>query len=510
MFPFVLFEIFLVLAVIVKFKSIPGPIYGGDLYFHNGIAEAIYHGTPVFSDPTNLSGYAFYPWLYHAIVALLSIPLGSVMLTSIYVMPLVIITLSLAVVYKIGLEILNKAVLPIVLLLPLVLTFPDAHPRTFLIMVTIPLFYLMFIRYLKRRAVNNALLVGIAWGFAGLTHVLGTFGIGSMILFVGFWEVVLEKRKEELRNYVIMLITGVSILMLYWAPLILLYHAQTPNPYQKYVMGYYTVSLFTKHFLFGLFSINSDSLYTILTIFTFVGLYYCLKDSIIQKVVLSSILGLYIMGILFILLDQRLIASKAYVYFFSIKIILISVGAGFLISKLNSRSVLVSIVIILMAFSALTVLSYSSSKWTRIGFQEFCFSDVQMWVLNNTNINDVFLSNYESSFALFSISGRKTVLFRRTHASPFVDYNKRSADIIVALLGNDTEESLELLRKYHVKYLYIDDMTFKDALWTSLEYRSFLEQHGIECREDEVLREVAERYGRKAIDLVKLISGEKK
>ena len=42
------------------------------------------------------------------------------------------------------------------------------------------------------------------------------------------------------------------------------------------------------------------------------------------------------------------------------------------------------------------------------------------------------------------------------------------------------------------------------------EVIAILKQAGIECREDEVLREVAERYGRKAIDLVKLISGEKK
>jgi hypothetical protein len=41
------------------------------------------------------------------------------------------------------------------------------------------------------------------------------------------------------------------------------------------------------------------------------------------------------------------------------------------------------------------------------------------------------------------------------------------------------------------------------------EVLTILKRAGIECREDEMLREVAERHGRKAIDLVKLISGEK-
>ena len=98
--------------VISQFKSIPGPPYGGDLYFHNGIAEAIFHGTFPFKDPINYEGYAFYPWLYHLMVSLLAWIFGDVMRVTVYGMPLVILTLSMVVLYHLLSEISSKIITP--------------------------------------------------------------------------------------------------------------------------------------------------------------------------------------------------------------------------------------------------------------------------------------------------------------------------------------------------------------------------------------------------------------
>ncbi|NJE05265.1 hypothetical protein E3E36_03720 [Thermococcus sp. M36] len=96
---------------------------------------------------------------------------------------------------------------------------------------------------------------------------------------------------------------------------------------------------------------------------------------------------------------------------------------------------------------------------------------------------------------VFSISGRKTVLFRRTHASPFVDYNKRSADMIVVLLGNNTTKSLELLQKYGVKYVYVDKVAINDILWVPLEYSGYLRKNGIPCRVEYIRYDPADSSG---------------
>lgn len=152
----------LVGAVVLRFKSLPGPVYGGDLYFHNGIATAIFEGSSLIHDPTNSPGYAFYPWLYHLQVAVLGKLVGDVYLVSVYVMPFIILLASMAIAGLIEREIFERPprILP---LLPLAIYFPTPHPRTMLIMVMIPLFYLAWMRYLKERNAIWAVFTGLSW-----------------------------------------------------------------------------------------------------------------------------------------------------------------------------------------------------------------------------------------------------------------------------------------------------------------------------------------------------------
>ncbi len=116
-------------------------------------------------------------------------------------------------------------------------------------------------------------------------------------------------------------------------------------------------------------------------------------------------------------------------------------------------------------------MEFASSPWVENGFHDFPFQDLQSWILKNTNVNDVILSSYEASFMVFSISGRKTFLFRMTHVSPFVNYNERSANVMIALYNNDSSRSLQILKEYHVKYIYVDETTSHDPLWVPVSYR---------------------------------------
>ncbi|AIU70506.1 hypothetical protein TEU_09290 [Thermococcus eurythermalis] len=477
--------VLLVMVLVINLKSIPGPPYGGDLYFHNGIAEAIFHGTPVFHDPTNYEGYAFYPWLYHSIVALLGHIVGAVMPVTVYIMPILILLLSIIIIYLLVGELTSKHAAVLSPLLPLAFHFPDPHPHTLMLMVFVPLFYLALIRYLKEPSIKNGIFLGTTWALAGLTHVLGTFGIGAVIVVNVIWDVVRDRALSAVKRWIVPFFVGIPLLFLYWGPLLFVYHAQTPNPYQSLVWAHYTIVDFTVDMatFFVFYSWKG-----ILSLLAIVGLYIIVKiqSHPARRIIVSSLLGMYIGGVIFILLGNPLIAKKLSLYFFTLDIILVSLGVAYITSRFPKGKALAAITVMLLAISGVTVIEFASSPWVQIGFHEFPFDELRTWLIENTDVNDVILSNYEASFMLFSISGRKTVLFRRTHASPFVDYNKRSADIMVALLGNNTTKALQILKEYHIKYVYIDKSTSADPLWVPISYRKYLENNGVPCHIEQV------------------------
>ncbi|WP_297438722.1 glycosyltransferase family 39 protein [Thermococcus sp.] len=477
---YAMFPIILTVAFVGSLESIPGPPYGGDLYFHNGIAEAIFHGTPFFRDPTNYEGYAFYPWFYHFIVALLGHIAGGVMPVTVYVMPVFILLLSIITVYFLVGELTTESVAVLAPLLPISLHFPDPHPHTLLLMVFIPLFYFVLVRYLKAPSTRNGIFLGVSWALGGLTHVLGTFGIGAVILSNVAWDVGRDRDLSAVRRWIIPFLVAIPPLLLYWGPLLFVYHARTPNPYQSLVWAHYTIVSFTADMVTFFVSYSWRGALSLLAL---AGLYALVKTRPYPavRIFVSSLLGMYVEGIVFILLGNPLIAKKLSLYFFTLDIILISVGITYLLSRFSQKKSLVVVTAILLVLSGATVVESASNPWVQIGFHEFPFESLQAWLLENTNVNDVILSNYEASFMLFSISGRKTVLFRRTHASPFVDYDKRSADIMVALLGNNGTRTLQILEKYHVKYIYVDKSTSSDPLWVPVSYKGYLEVNGVPC-----------------------------
>ncbi|WP_297420811.1 glycosyltransferase family 39 protein [Thermococcus sp.] len=476
------FPLILVVAVTATLKSIPGPPYGGDLYFHNGIAEAIYRGTFLFHDPTNLHGYAFYPWSYHLIVSLLAHPFGDTIPVTVHIMPPLILLLSMTGVYLLVKEVTNRNVALLSVGLPLALVFPEPHPHVLLQMVMLPLSFWALARYLKRPSTHNGIIVGITWGLSGLTHVLGTFGLGAILLVNAAWDFIQKPCTKTIEQWLTPLLTGTLILMLYWGPLLFVYHGRTLNPYQSLVMAHYTLLDFTWGMLTFFVSYSWKAVLSLVVLF---GFYSMIKGRKVLafRLLASSVVGLFLVGVVFILLGDPLISYKMHLYYFTLTVLLSSLGFERILLSSNrvERSFAV-VAIILLLLSTLTVSGFVSNKWTQNGFEEFPFENLQKWILSNTSPNDVILSNYESSFMIFSISGRKTVLFRRTHASPFVDYNRRSADMMVALLGDNTTKSLELLKSYHVRYIYIDGMTAKDPLWVPFSYKEYLVSHGVPCK----------------------------
>ena len=83
--------------------------------------------------------------------------------------------------------------------------------------------------------------------------------------------------------------------------------------------------------------------------------------------------------------------------------------------------------------------------------------ELAKWIMANTPKDAVFLTAHEETgFALNAMTGRKVLIARRTHASPFVDVNQRAADAGIILYGNNSTQILDLIEKYNIKYIYED------------------------------------------------------
>ena len=90
---------------------------------------------------------------------------------------------------------------------------------------------------------------------------------------------------------------------------------------------------------------------------------------------------------------------------------------------------------------------------------------MQDFIIQNTNVNDVFLSSNELSFALNGLTGRKLLVSRRAQNDPFMDMEERVRAAAVILYSNNEESRQEYIEKFNVKYLYWN------IQWVSTEYK---------------------------------------
>ncbi|MBN2142558.1 hypothetical protein JW711_04475, partial [Candidatus Woesearchaeota archaeon] len=127
--------------------------------------------------------------------------------------------------------------------------------------------------------------------------------------------------------------------------------------------------------------------------------------------------------------------------------------------------------------------SFASSQWEQVGRGDnshiTALYGLGHFIQNTVSPEETILSNDESGFMLAVLSGRKVMLTRRTHASYFVDIDQRIADAAVAMYGNDTGKTLEILRKYKVKYFYLDSYLLQYPYRVRPDLASYLEENSI-------------------------------
>ena len=170
------------------------------------------------------------------------------------------------------------------------------------------------------------------------------------------------------------------------------------------------------------------------------------------------------------LLDTNFIPAHVFdLYLRFIAILFAAIALGYLFERISASNkgmatytyVALAGIILILAF-----VQYSGWITNKVNNDVFwkgtnqplypVYASLQDYLLNNTDVNDRILTNNELGFMVNGISGRKVLATRRAHNEPFVDFDRYQMDAAIILYGNNKEKKIELIKKYDIKYVYVD------------------------------------------------------
>jgi hypothetical protein len=489
--------VFVNFSFLSQLKQLPSPLYGGDYYNHLGSINHIYQGGSIFQSGQMLGEIQWVPFLYHVLVVIFAKITGlSTMFANIY-FSLVALVAGCIIMYVFVSRFFNNRIYGLLAAILHATNFPLYKYSPFAFFVILPLFFFAGYNFMKKKDWKSALLFGITYGLCGLSNtyvfIVGTFIVGFMLLYILSQALSLhihekkithkfaiDKKTFALHFYLacIVFLVGFAIALLWWFKPIFVYHAHTPNDMQIYgfpdvkglggMIGLVITGLKGE---FTGYSFTTGLSFTLKKIGLLLGLIalFLLKKKkeehhFLIIVLLASFFGLFIHFITMPLLGT-LMASTG---LFNTGLIITTVLLTFLaldvmvqyarkLHKYGEYAVLILFALLLLIsinqhFGSIT----KDYWWTNAGVSPLSPSMVatQAWIMENTDLNDVFLTTNEDGFALNALTGRKVVTYRRTHASPYADMNQRMLDTGIMLHAQNDEDRIELLRKYSVDYIY--------------------------------------------------------
>lgn len=484
---------------------LPGPIYGGDIYAHHGFSIN-YRDNGFWTDPYFKGEYAFYPWLGNYLFLLISLLTFVSLKTAMNFTPVITTFFGAVAFYFLGRQIFkteNKALLTMVLWV-FYRGIPEAAPNNLLWLITIPLWFYFWLKIENKGTLKDKILTGVFIGLSSLSQV--AFFLAGMAVFIftiltenfviNYKMGFVNNLVDFFKKYSLALFVGILISLLFYGPIIFIYHAKTLNPLFQYNgpdidtlgVGYVAKELWRGFFNF------SDLRGALFGLLSFLGFIFCVSSY--KKKEMRFVLLWFIAGFLAPLhhlitrplfnkwtLPTHLWGNGISMFFFFI------IGVFFVLSLtkyLNIWDKKAKILLIgLLVFFLLnqSIFNYNDNPWVTSGRMTNPSMDAWWklgdWIQKNTDINDVFIAFDETCFAINGVSGRKCLMTRRTHSNYFVDVEIREADLVVALFGNSTEKTKEILKKYDIKYFLADPMLVQSYQKVLPKYEEYLIQNGV-------------------------------
>jgi len=486
------------IMLVSKFKHIPGPLFGGDLYMIRGFTQAILQGNAPWLDSYFAGHYAYYGWLSYWVTAFLVKITGMSLEKMSYILPAFIQILIMYAGYLFGSKFFKDKKYGIIFMLSLLslrvidIKISGAFASLFMLLS------LWSWIELERGNKKHKYLLGLFLGLTALSHILSFISVAGLIGCAVLFESIRTK-KIPVKKYLIPVVIAALISLILIGPWVFVYHMNTLNPSQQYSHADVTtqgigwiVSIVWKFFirihqlftLKGLLKLVSGLLALAGFVFAFLN-----KKKFEQRAAFYWLIGAVLLTSHFLITKPLLnnwIAPGLLWGTINWIVFLVLLTYGIrnieLILK-NERVFLVVAGLLFVGFMFQSYVNFNNDQWVQYGRQtdqslQIMF-DTETWILDNTNKDDVFLGNDESSFALNALTGRNLVIARRTHANYYVDVDKRYADAFVMLYGNDRAKTEELLREYSVDYFYLDAYLMQRPMLTRFEFKDYLSRYGV-------------------------------
>jgi len=493
--------IYLVLQINLMsgFKALPSPIYGGDYYYSMGTVQHVLSGGNPFVSPNVLGSEPLYLPLYTILVSVIGSVFGLSAFAAMKIFAIIHMIVALIVFYFFANYLFkNKhtALFTTLLYLPLI-SFPVWKYLQFTMTLVMPAFIFSLLYFFEKKSWVSAITSGVLFGLLGISHTVGFVTGVFIFVIIALYKLFFEhlrrsdKRwifdtdsfKKNFSKTLILLIIigfiGSCIAMLYWFKPIFVYHGEIQQAH-LFTQDLSSLKLQFKFIFDNLKSVLfnfSDPFYGFKSIFFAAGvlLLFFIKKYQSSTKFLVLLLVATLIGSFHFVLTQPLLGtnlSPIYIVIFSFGLttaLLCGLSAEIItgFAKKYKNYIFMGIILIILLLGMYQFVLYSKNdKWINAGRNELSpnLQGMQKWVLGNTDVNDVFLSTNELSFALNGLTGRKEVVGRKSHNSMFLDVDKRQAAAAVILYGNDTIERKRLLEEYSVDYFYWD------YYWIQSEY----------------------------------------
>ncbi|MDO8554734.1 MAG: hypothetical protein Q7S22_08045 [Candidatus Micrarchaeota archaeon] len=475
--------VLMLIIVIINFnllkdlKQLPSPLYGGDYYGHLGSMYHIFYGGNILNSGQMLDTTPLVPWIYSLYVVILAKITGLDPVITNVLSSLPLIPITIAIMYFLVRKITNSKLLIVAAILLVVVQYPIFKYTNFVFVVIGPLVLLAWYLYLEKESNEYAILLAASIALGNLTNVQLFFSqyiLMAVILIDRNYRSWKEGKLKNIDDFLatnkmigIIFIISFLISLLYWYAPIFVYHGKTLNPIQ--IFSSTDISTIPLQIGYSL-DIIKTMFYGItipgimVNLLAITGIFIVAKRKeekeyrFFYLLFVAMIIIVFNHLILYNLLGLNLWTDRMYAMFFIPMFpIWLIIGCEEIGKKFENRKMLVFGITIIMVIwiYAGQFQGLLSNTWFETGKQPLMqpHQELKNWIINNTDINDVFLSNNEDSFMMNALTGRKVVAYRRTHASSYVDMNQRMLDSAVIFYGNNDENRVELLKRYHVKYL---------------------------------------------------------
>lgn len=471
--------------------ALPSPVHGGDLYFQLGQTEHVRSGGSPFHSSTVNDALPGYFVLYSAITGNIAGIFNMDSISAEFLFSYVVIILSAIIMFVLTKKLFKNDLLAVISCLVFISggTMPTVKYTEFALLVMIPLFLYLLYNFINDFSVKKSILLGLVYGLIGLTHsvafISSSFLLLAVFIYYSIKPVVKEKKLyskdiKKILPYVIVIVIGVAIALLWWYKPLFVHHAQTSLHYTEWNNQNWASLSFQLDFLtqtiknnFLNFANFRSIIFSIFTLFGLAGMVLIKNKTkemkYIQFLFISSLIIVFHYLITQNFLNTNFIPDyMASLLLGPVLVLLFVFGVYFSAHlmkrlKLQNKIYFAAIILLLLATQIIAYDLRTDDRWYVEGLNEVYphMYPMQEYIFENTDVYDVFLTTNELGFALNAFTGRKLITTRRAQSDPFLEMDPRVLDAALILYGNNTELRKELIEKYDIKYIYWDFYWFE-------------------------------------------------